>query len=277
MDLMESLRPTFDGLKRLSPNGGEYWMARDLQGPLGYVRWENFEDVINKACMACESSGVDPDNHILQTAKMVPIGSGAQRGRGDYYLSRYGAYLVAMNGDPKLPQIAAAQTYFAIQTRRQELADQSRGDVGKRIELRERVRDANKHLGKAAKASGVQNYALFHAAGYRGLYGMSLKEIKERKQIGKDDLLDRAGRAELAMNEFRITQAEQALIRKNVRGDSKARETHKEVAEVVRKTVADLGGTMPEDLPAEPSVRKLATPSKRKKQIPKSTQQTEPN
>jgi len=276
MDLVETLRPIFDSLRKTATKGTEYWMARDLQAVLGYARWENFEDVIQKARIACESVGVDPDNHVRPTAKMVEVGSGAKRQRRDFYLSRFGAYLVAMNGDSRLREIGAAQNYFAIQTQRQERVEEFLDDVSKRLELRERVRDANKHLSEAAKVSGVQEYALFHDAGYRGLYGIGLKEIKERKQIGKDDLLDRAGRAELAMNEFRITQTEQALTRDQVKGDVKARETHKKVGQVVRKTVSDLGGTMPEDLPAEPSVKKLPAPSKEKKQIPQSTDETNP-
>jgi len=244
MDLVETLRPTFDGLRKTAADGTEYWMARDLQVVLGYARWENFDNVIRRARKACESVGIDPDYQIRQTAKMIEVGKGAQRERRDYYLSRYGAYLVAMNGDSNLAQIGAAQNYFAIQTQRQERVEQFLNDVSKRIELRERVRDANRHLGEAAKASGVQNYALFHDAGYRGLYGLSVKEIKERKKIGKDELLDRAGRAELAMNEFRITQTEQALTRDQVQGDINARETHKRVGRAVRKTVADLHGTM---------------------------------
>ena len=124
MDVPETIRASLDAVKRLSPSGVEYWTTRELQAPLGYAKWENFEGVIKKAQMACESTGVDPSNHILATRKMVGVGSGAERERRDHYVSRYGAYLIAMNGDPRLPQIAAAQIYFAIQTRRQELADQ---------------------------------------------------------------------------------------------------------------------------------------------------------
>lgn len=260
MDQLEIVRPIFDRLKRLGPQGVEYWMARDLQGALGYARWENFEGVIEKARMACERTRDQPDNHILRTAKMIETGKGAQRERGDYYVSRYGAYLIAMNGGPDMPRVAAAQDYFAVQTRRQELADEQGHDIAKRIELRDRVRDANRHLGDAAKASGVQNWGLFHDAGYKGLYGLGLKAIKEQKGLDrKEELLDRAGRAELAANEFRITQTEQALTRDEIKGDVNARETHRKVGSAVRETIRELGGTMPEDLPPEPSIKKLAT------------------
>ncbi len=267
MDVTETIRASLDAVKRLSPNGIEYWMTRDLQSPLGYAKWENFEGVIKKAQMACESTGVDPSNHILATRKMVGVGSGAERERRDHYVSRYGAYLIAMNGDPRLPEIATAQTYFAVQTRRQEIADQAR-DVNKRIELRDRVRVANKHLGDAAKDAGVQTWGLFQDAGYSGLYGLGLRDIKKRKGLdAKDDLLDRAGRTELAANEFRITQTEDALKRDQIQGDSLARATHKKVGEAVRKTIEELDGTMPEDLPAEPSIKKLTAASRKEQRL----------
>jgi DNA-damage-inducible protein D len=265
MDVTKAVRTSLDTVKKKSPNGIEYWMARDLQVPLGYAKWDNFEGVVKKAQMACESTGVDPSNHILVTGKMVGVGSGAERERRDYYVSRYGAYLIAMNGSPRLPPIAEAQDYFAVQTRRQELADQAQ-DISKRLELRDRVKKANKHLGDAAKDAGVQSWALFHDAGYRGLYGLALKEIKERKGLDrKDDLLDRAGRTELAANEFRITQTEQALKRDHIQGDPQARETHRKVGEAVRKTIQELNGTMPEDLPAEPSLKKLTAARRNQK------------
>jgi DNA-damage-inducible protein D len=208
--------------------------------------------------MSCESVGVDPANHFILKGKMVAVGSGAERKQRDYIVSRYGAYLIAMNGNPRLPQIAAAQTYFAVQTRRQEKADQYGEDIAKRIKLRGRVAEANIHLGAAAQEAGVQDYALFHNAGYRGLYGLDLRSIKARKGLApKEELLDRAGRAELAANEFRITQTEAALKRGPARGQVNAEEIHKKVGAKVRSTIEELGGTMPEDSPAEPSIKKI--------------------
>ncbi|MFH1374317.1 MAG: DNA damage-inducible protein D [bacterium] len=265
MDIVSQVQTSLDQIKRLTSKGIEYWMARDLMAPLGYTKWDNFERVIERAKMACESLGSDPSNQFLDVGKKVSIGSGAERSRRDYVVSRYGAYLIAMNGSPKLPQVAAAQSYFAIQTRKQEILE-SQVEAVKRIELRERVKDANKHLGDAAKDSGVLRWGLFQDAGYRGLYGMSLKEVKGYKGLSKaDNLLDRSGRAELAANEFRITQTEQALRHENVAGDIGARETHKKVGRTVRETISKLGGTMPEDLPPEPSIKKLE--AKQKKEI----------
>jgi DNA-damage-inducible protein D len=219
--------------------------------------------------MACESTGQDPDNHIRRAPKKVSIGSGAVRQREDFFVSRFGAYLIAMNGSPQLPQVAEAQRYFAVQTRRQELSEQFL-DVEKRVALRARVRDANKHLRDAAYECGVQRWALFHDAGYRGLYEMGLSEIKGRKEIGeKEELLDRAGRAELAANEFRITQTEEVLRRDNIQGDQSAREAHRRVGAKVRQTIRELGGTMPEDLPAEQSIKKLANMRRKQRRIAK--------
>jgi len=267
MGIIEKVNRSLDELRQVSDTGVEYWMARDLQVSLGYSKWDKFENVIRKAQMACESTEADPLNHIRQVGKMVAIGSGAERKRKDYYVTRLGAYLIAMNGDPKLPEIATAQAYFAIQTRRQEIHDQHQ-DVSKRLELRERVKTANKHLGTAAKDSGVQRYDLLHAAGYKGLYGLRLNQIKERKGIEKrEDLLDRAGRAELAANEFRITQTEEVLKQGQIKGDTAARNTHERVGKVVRNTIKKIGGTMPEDLPAEPSIKKLIGDKRKKKKL----------
>ena len=257
MDLVKTVELTLEKIKQTSSTGVEYWTARELQEPLGYAQWNIFERVVKKAMRTCESVGEEIANHFVLKSKMVSVGSGAKRELIDYWMSRYGAYLVAMNGNPRLPAIATAQNYFAVQTRKQELLEQRMADT-KRVQLRERVRDANKHLGLAAKNSGVQEYALFQDAGYRGLYEMGLKQIKAKKGLGeKEDLLDRAGRPELAANEFRITQTEEALKRENIKGDLNAREKHREIGAEVRKTIQKLGGTLPEDLPTEPSIKAI--------------------
>ncbi len=247
-----------ESCKRKTSQGAEYWMARDLLPMLGNTRWENFVNVIEKAMMACESAGVDPTDQVRETTKGITAGKGAELQRADFYLSRYACYRIAMTGDPGKPEIALAQTYFAVQTRRQEVRDQQ--DVAGRIELRDRVREANRALGGAAKGAGVQKYALSHDAGYKGLYGMGLSDLKSHKRLEtSDDLLDRAGRVELAANEFRITQTEDKLRRDQVKGEAPAIRTHLEVGEAVRRTIRNLGGTMPEGLPAEPSIKRLTS------------------
>ena len=252
----ELLINRLESCKRISPRGVEYWMARDLQPLLGYSRWENFANVIEKAKMACESAGAPPSDQFRDITKGIAAGKGAEIQRVDFYLSRYACYLIAMNGDPAKSEIGQAQTYFAVQTRRQEVQDQ---DPEQRIELRQRVKEANRNLNSAAKGVGVQNYGLFHDAGYRGLYGMGLTDLKVHKRIPPtDDLLDRAGRTELAANEFRITQAEDKLRRENVKGESAAINTHREVGQAVRTTIQKLGGKLPEDLPPQPSIKRLS-------------------
>jgi len=256
-------------IKKTSKNGGHYWMGREIQQVLGYDKWDKFENVIKKAMMACESSGEAPNNHFLQTGKMVDIGSGAQRETKDYFLTRYACYLVSMNGDTNKPEIGYAQTYFAVQTRKQEIQDQLTADK-RRILLRVRVKDANKSLNSTAKKTGVQRYAIFQDAGYKGLYEMGLAEIKKKKGIPKKEhLLDRAGRTELAANEFRITQTEDKLIRDNINSEKQAINTHREVGEEVRKTISKLGGVMPEDLPPEEPIKKLMSKYKNKKALQK--------
>ncbi len=255
-----------DERKRTARSGAEYWMGRDIQPLVGYADWRHFEEVVQKARLACESTGVDPDHHFVATDQMVSIGSGAKRMRRDWFLSRYAAYLIAMNGNPGKAEVAFAQTYFAVEARRQEKHDQL-VDVEKRIALRRRVANANIGLNSVAKRAGVQRYALFHAAGYKSLYGLALPEIKRKKGLrDSDDLLDRAGRTELAANEFRITQTEDKIVRESIVGEQHAITAHQTVAAEVRATIKRLNGTMPEDLPPEPSIKKIL--AQRSKNLP---------
>ena len=261
---MDSTIEALNKCKKIAPNGEDYWMARDLQTVLAYANWQSFEGVIGKARMACDTSGISSDYQFIHINKGMKSSTGLQIERADFYLSRYACYLIAMNGDPSKPEIASAQTYFAIQTRLQEIETEQIGQ-GKRIELRERVKIANKNLFGVAQKAGVSKFGPFNNAGYQGLYGMGLPEIKTRKQIPQnEDLLDCAGRAELAANEFRITQTEQMLTRKNIQGQEAAIDTHKHVGKEVRETIRKLGGTLPENLPKEPSIKKIIAEGKKK-------------
>lgn len=265
-DHLDAVLIALEEKRRMSKNGGEYWMARDIQSVMGYSRWENFEKTVQKARQSCESAGVEPENHFRDVTKMIEVGKGAMVPTQDVFLTRYACYLVAMNGDSNKSEIATAQAYFAIQTRKQEVQEQLTGEE-QRIRLRERVRDRNRSLASTAKQAGVQKFAIFQAAGYKGLYEMGLSDIKRYKGISdNEDLLDRAGRTELAANEFRITQTEEKLVRDRVNTERQAIDTHLKVGQEVRKTITKLGGTMPEKLPAEPSIKKLV--SRRKKQLP---------
>jgi DNA-damage-inducible protein D len=250
--------------RRVTSIGVEFWMARDLQPLLAYDAWENFEKVVQKAKAACESAGVPTANHFLGSKKMVAIGSGAERQVGDYFLSRYACYLIAMNGEPSKPEVAHAQTYFAVKTREREV-EEHRALTAERIELRDQLRDANKDLARAAKAAGVTRFGIFQDEGYKGLYGgLGLKQIKEQKRLEpRADLIDRMGREELAANAFRATQAEGKIKRENIVGELPAFKAHHEVGKEVRSAIKRVGGTMPEDLPLEPSLKKLTAAEKK--------------
>lgn len=243
--------------------GVEYWRGRDLQVILGYDAWQYFAQVIEKAIHACESVGVDPDNHFSATTEKVGIGSGAQVERADYFVTRYACYLIAMNGNPRKPEIGMAQTYFAVQTRRQEKYDELT-EAEKRIALRDRVKDHNKHLFSAAQKAGVQNFPKFQGEGYKGMYGgLGVREVKALKRIpAKDDLLDCVNRVELAAHDFRITQTEEQLA--GVHGEDQATQLHFTVGSEVRKAIQKIGGTMPEKLPAEPNIKLLRKEQKKR-------------
>ncbi len=274
---MEAQSPDFESIKQISPYQAEYWSARDLAPLLGYNKWQNFEVAIQRAMTACEQVGQIVNDHFTGASKMIDIGKGAQRSIIDYLLSRFACYLIAQNGDPRKKEIAEAQAYFAVSTRRQELA-QLLEEQEERLKLRERVTENNKGLAQAASQAGVlsQNFGIFQNAGYKGLYGgLGVLDIKERKQIDqREDLLDRMGRAELAANDFRITQTEERLRKEGIIGQTNAMDLHHEVGKKVRKAIEDIGGTMPEDLAPEPSIKPLlnAKHRKRKKLQPEADQ-----
>jgi len=276
---MDAQSPDFESIKQISPYGAEYWSARDLAPLLGYNKWQNFEVAIERAMIACEQVGQILMDHFTDASKMVDVGSGAQRPIKDYLLSRFACYSIAQNGDPRKKEIAAAQAYFIISTRENELTHLL-VEQEKRLHLRVRVSENNKKLAQAASQAGVlfPNFGLFQDAGYKGLYGgLGVADIKERKQIDQhEELLDRMGRAELAANDFRITQTEERLRREEAVGQTKAIETHHEVGKTVRKAIEEIGGTMPEDLASEPSLKPLLDAKRRKrKKLPPQTGEDE--
>jgi DNA-damage-inducible protein D len=257
---LEQLIDSLELMKKVAPNSEEYWMGRGLQAALGYEKWDNFENVIRKGIQACEGSGVDPKYHFLETRKVIEGGKGAKVERADWYLTRYACYLIAMNGEPAKPEIATAQRYFAVQTRRQEIADAAieLDSDGERIKLRERVRINNRTLAGVAKDSGVKRFGLFNDAGYRGLYDMGIAELKRLKGIAdKDSPLDVAGREELAAHDFRITQTEAKLKNEGIKGELQATNAHLQVGREVRRAIKRVQGTMPEKLPKEPHIKTL--------------------
>lgn len=259
------VRKALHEARQVTEGGSEFWRARVLQGLLGYSKWANFMRVIEKARFGCESLGIDSSHHFAATGKMVEIGSGAAVATQDFFLSRYACYLIAMNGETTKPEIAIAQTYFAIQTLRQEAYDQLPEDE-KRIRLRDRVRKSNRVLHGVAKEAGVVRFDIFNDAGYRGMYDASVSAIKAMKGINsKEELLDCVGRVELAANEFRITQTEQKLKEEGIKGQDPASNAHFAVGRKVRATMVEISGTRPEKLAREENIKKVE--SRRRKAL----------
>jgi DNA-damage-inducible protein D len=264
---------TFEGIRQADANGNEFWLARPLARVLDYSEYRHFLPVIERACEACRNSGQAIVDHFEDILEMVDIGSGARRELPDVRLSRYACYLIVQNGDPGKPVIANGQTYFAMQTRRQELADDKKfaqlNEDEKRLAIRNELATHNKHLAAAAKDAGVEtslDYAIFQDHGYKGLYGgLGNKEIHARKGLKKSQkILDHMGSTELAANLFRATQTEEKLRRDQVSGKAQANKTHFEVGRKVRQTIAELGGTMPENLPKpESSIRQIESVQKK--------------
>ncbi|MBN2104081.1 DNA damage-inducible protein D [bacterium] len=272
-DIEQMHHRTFDSMKETDSEGREYWTARKLARILDYSEYRHFQPVIKKAIEACKNSGHAILDHFEDFLDMVEIGSGAKRKLKDVRLSRYACYLIVQNGDPNKPVIANGQTYFAMQTRRQELSDdvrfQSLQENEKRIFLRNELKAHNKQLVEVAQKAGVEtglDFAIFQNHGYKGLYGgLDAKDIHKRKGLKKSQkILDNMGSTELAANLFRATQTEDKLRRENIHGKIKANRTHFDVGKKVRQTISELGGTMPEDLP---------TPDEDLKKLKKSTKE----
>lgn len=264
---------TFESLRQLDDADNEFWLARPLAKVLDYSEYRHFLPVIERAREACAKSSQSVTDHFEDVLAMVDIGSGARRELPDIRLSRYACYLIVQNGDPSKTVIANGQTYFAMQTRRQELADDAAfvrlGEEEKRLAIRNELAQHNKYLAAAAKDAGVEtslDYAIFQDHGYRGLYGgLGAKDIHARKELKKSQkILDHMGSTELAANLFRATQAEEKLRRDGVQGKRQANQTHFDVGQKVRETIRDLGGTMPENLPTpEQGIKQLESAQKK--------------
>lgn len=245
-----------EAAKRLTSEGVEYWRAREIMAVLGYAEWENFDRVVEKARQSLTNNGTDPSHHILEATVMMGVGKGATRESADHILSRAACYLIAMNGKPSKPEIAAAQAYFAIQTRRME---QLANDL-ERCELRDKATEAFKRLSGTAKDAGVRNrmQPVFHDAGYRGMYDMPRRDVLAAKGLKpEDNLLDYAGNLELAANRFRMELADDVLKREGIRGERAAIQKHESVGREVRETMRRSKGTLPEKLPIEPHIKEV--------------------
>ena len=255
MNIEKYNKKIFEEIKHIDENGNEYWEARELKNILEYSQWRRFNEVISRAMISCDKSGMVVSDHFAKVGKMVDIGSGARRNQIDYKLSRYACYLIVQNSNPRKKIVALGQTYFAIQTRKMEITEEQFSKLSedeKRLYTRINVKNKNKFLFDTAKNSGVKNFGKFNDYGYKGLYnGETAKQIAIRKGIDleKEDILDYMGSTELAANLFRITQTDDVLKIKNIDNEDDACITHHNVGKAVRKTIKEIGGIMPEELP----------------------------
>ena len=265
MKTIEKNNKSFEEIKHIDESGVEFWYARELMPVLQYAKWQNFKKTIKKAMIACENSDISIDYCFTDVSKPIISGKGKEEFIEDYKLTRYACYMIAQNGDSRKKVIALAQTYFAVQTRKHELSEKEYSlltEDEKRFYQRNLTRKGNYSLNQAAKNAGVKNFDKFHNSGYKGLYnGETADDIAKRKGLRyREDILDNMGSEELAANLFRITQTESRLKRDKIDTENKANKTHYEVGAKIRKTIKELGGTMPEDLP---------TPKKSLKQLEK--------
>lgn len=268
-EIKEYTEKVFEDIKHIDEQGNEYWLARELMSLLGYSKWERFSNAIEYAKTSCLKSGYNTNDHFPGVGKMVQIGSKTKRKLLDYRLSRYACYLIVQNGDSRKEAIALGQTYFAIQTRKQELSEKEYNELTedeKRLYRRNQARKGNYNLNKTAVKSGVKDLARFHNAGYKGLYnGETADDIFKRMKLRyREDILDNMGSEELADNIFRIAQTDAKLKRDNVDNEYNANSVHYEIGKIVRKAIKEAGGTMPED---------LTTPERSLKEIEKGRKQ----
>ncbi|RKN72077.1 DNA damage-inducible protein D [Streptococcus chosunense] len=252
MELQQYDELTFENIKHIDENGVEFWYARELQTILEYMEWRNFNQVIDKAKIACENSGKRVVANFVDVNKTVQLNFGT-REIADIKLSRYACYLIVQNGDPRKEVIALGQSYFAIKTRQQELHDDFNQltEDQKRIAIRDEIKHHNKSLSESAGNAGVKNFGRFHNSGYKGLYGgLTMQDIHNLKELNEGEhILDFMGSAELAANLFRATQTDEVLRRRNIKGEDLANDTHFNVGRTIRNTMKELGTTMPENLP----------------------------
>ncbi len=246
-----------EDVKKTNNDGQDYWLAREINIILGYPKWREFEAVIERARASFESNKINPSHQIVPTHKLMGVGKGGKYRGKDYFLSRPACYLIAMNGHPSKPEIAAAQAYFAVQTRLRE-AEERKSDDEKRLELREKVTESFKAVSGVAKNAGVRNQmqAIFHDARYLGLYNMRSQDVKIKKGLGpKDNLFDRAGPLELSANEFQMNLAADVIQKENIHGETNVIQKNRSLAADVRKVMENGGATMPENLSLEEPIK----------------------
>lgn len=269
MSDIDNTNKSFEDIKHIDENGVEFWYARELMPILQYSNWQNFEKIIDKAKISCENSGISVFEHFIDVNKLSKRANNAEVEIKDYELTRYACYLIAQNGDSRKKVIALAQTYFAVQTRKQEISEKeytSLTEDEKRFYQRNLTRKGNYFLNQAAKKAGVKNFDKFHNAGYKGLYnGETADDIAKRKGLRyREDILDNMGSTELSANLFRISQTEEKLKKDNIQTEKDACNTHNKIGKIVRKAIKEAGGTMPENLPtSKKSLKQLEKENKK--------------
>ena len=254
MNELKTKENIFESIKNIDECGNEYWLARELMPLINYKEWRYFLSVIDKAKIACSNSNNNIKDHFGVNTKMVNIGSKTERNILDYKLSRYACYLIVQNANPRYKNVALGQTYFAIQTRKQEILENEYNLLSedeKRFYQRNLTKKGNYNLNQTAKKIGVKNFDRFHNYGYKGLYnGETANDIAKRKGLRyREDILDNMGSDELIANLFRISQTNQKLINDCIKGENNANITHYNVGKNIRDVIKKNGGTMPEDLP----------------------------
>ena len=270
-EIKEHTEKMFEDIKHIDEEGNEYWLARELQIAFKYKEWRKFDGIINKSITACNNSNINANDQFVQVDKLIQHGKGGMRNIKDYKLSRYACYLIAQNGDSRKKTIALAQTYFAIQTRKQELSEKEYSmltEDEKRFYQRNLTKKGNYSLNMVARNVGVRNFDKFHNAGYKGLYGgETANDIAKRKKLRyREDILDNMNEDELVANLFRINQTKQKLLKDKVQGENNASDIHYEVGKEIRYTIKKLGGTMPEDMPTpKKSLKELEKENKKLK------------
>ncbi len=244
---------TFEQIKHLDENGNEYWLARELQLALQYTQWRNFDQVVDKAKENCINSNINILDHFADTSKTIKMPKSALKKIRDYKLSRYGCYLIMLNADASKKVVALGKTYFAIQTRKQELSNEEYSlldETDKRFYIRNQTKNGNWTLNKTAIEAGVGDLAKFHNSGYKGLYGETADQIFKRKKLRyREDILDNMGSEELIANLFRISQTDGALKKQKIKSSKEANKLHNKIGRAVRKVIKDAGNTLPEKLP----------------------------
>ena len=266
-DLNNTSQAVFEQIKEIDANSNEFWGARKLSKTLEYSEFRHFLPVVERAKEACKNSGQQVDDHFEDYLEEIEHGKGAKQHYQSIKLSRYACYLIVQNADPSKEVVALGQTYFVVQTRLQEIQQmdsygQLKNEEERRLFLRQEMKTHNIQLADAAKSAGViqpLDYAIFQNHGYAGLYGgLDAKGIHKNKGLKKSQsILDHMGSTELAANLFRATQTEDKLKRDQIKNKQQANKTHFEIGKTVRKTIEEIGGTMPENLPVADSIKQI--------------------